>query len=342
MGFLGKVDEQGEVVWARTVGSAGYYFNGVAFDSEGNLYHGGIAVNQSPFGVLVQVLEPSSVFLAKLNSEGELIWETYSHGISLTFSVVDVTIDASGYAYMAGTFSSETFGFDQVTLTNRSTSSDAWSVREAFLARFDSDGQLSWLRGTGGDVAESSYAVATDADGNAYQLVQSNSEVMHVADQSLTNSHPPISPNQNAYHGALAVYNPQGGLVKLEHIESGYDLGGMGVAVDAPLQNVYTAWAYGPYDTHVGDFQFTSQGSNDVLIAKLALSPKPRLEIQRTPGWVHVQWDTTDPFHLEWSDALGAAAMWVTNAEPVFVSGTTNTVNLPITANRRFYRLQGD
>jgi len=113
--FVAKLDSSGNLLWFRTIGGSddewGY---SIAVAPDGSIY---VVGSTRSFGA-----GDYDVFVAKLNSDGELLWfktigtPSYEEGL-------DITVAPDGSMYIGGT---ATLG--------------------AFLAKIDSSGNLLWLR----------------------------------------------------------------------------------------------------------------------------------------------------------------------------------------------------
>jgi hypothetical protein len=96
-------------------------------------------------------------FLIKYDQAGQVVWAQAAGG-SGSDSATAIVLDAYGDAYLAGSFSGNAaFG------TNFLASSGG---TDAFLAKYDSDGNGLWARRAGGAAADAATAVAFDLRGN--------------------------------------------------------------------------------------------------------------------------------------------------------------------------------
>src|ERR1051326_2300647 len=91
----------------------------------------------------------------------DFLWAKRAGGTVNDFSDA-VAVDASGNVFVSGFFQSSTIAFDGFTLTN------ANSLYDIFLAKYDNSGNALWARRAGGDKLDYSYAVAVDASGNVF------------------------------------------------------------------------------------------------------------------------------------------------------------------------------
>jgi hypothetical protein len=76
--------------------------------------------------------------------------------------VTATAIDSSGNVYIAGYFDGATLAMDSVTLTRIGT-------RDAFAAKLNSSGTVTWAKNYGGAGATTTgYGIAVDSSGNVY------------------------------------------------------------------------------------------------------------------------------------------------------------------------------
>jgi len=136
-------------------GSSSDYGNAIALDGSGNVYVAGYS--HGTWGDPVQEYRDfSDAFAAKLDSDGNLIWNTFmgSGGPDMAYAIA---VDAGGNAYVAGA-SWESWGDPVLPFT---------AGYAAYVARLDSSGNLIWNTFLGGG-GNFSYAVVVGEGGNVY------------------------------------------------------------------------------------------------------------------------------------------------------------------------------
>ena len=139
-----KVDSAGNLLWQKNWGGPNNeYAYSIAVDSSSNIYVTGYTTSFGPGG--------SNVFLLKLDSSGNLLWQRVWGGGSGSQSGQGVAVDASGNIYVTGYTSS--FGAGNI---------------DVLLMRFDMSGNLLWQKTWGGWAVDEGSAVTVDASGNAY------------------------------------------------------------------------------------------------------------------------------------------------------------------------------
>src|SRR5437016_4436073 len=153
-----------EFLWASQLGGTkGQSGNGMAVDQIGNIYVTGIAGHKSYQSIGTHVWHNSGgeAFLVKLNPTGKLLWRQTAGGSGVDAGVA-VAADRTGGAYVAGYFSGKIkFGDVKLQAAEDKRTHD-YSPADIFLARYDAEGKLIWVRQAGGSSLDQPYAVATD------------------------------------------------------------------------------------------------------------------------------------------------------------------------------------
>ncbi|MCF8252986.1 MAG: hypothetical protein K9H61_03410 [Bacteroidia bacterium] len=134
--------------WPRIGGGEGTdAAGGVATDPSGNVYVAGTYNGSAYFGLNQVIGSSNQIFLAKYTSAGALVWIQTAGGNGED-AASSVSVDNNGNSYVVGSFrNSANFGTTTVT----SNGSD-----DAFIAKYNANGVLQWVRtlgGSGQDVA---------------------------------------------------------------------------------------------------------------------------------------------------------------------------------------------
>src|SRR4051812_28228397 len=160
--MLIKLGATGDLEWVKQFG--GRYndtINHVAVDPRGNLYVQGVFRDTAAWGGAPLTAHGGSdndVVLAKYDANGDHLW---SQGFGNAFNDVagGLTVDPAGNVTMVGSFDrSASFGpgDDHVSA----------GEADAFIARFTSDGKLTWAHSFGSDREDIAFGIAADAAGN--------------------------------------------------------------------------------------------------------------------------------------------------------------------------------
>ncbi|SCY90360.1 DUF7948 domain-containing protein [Flavobacterium caeni] len=155
------------VGWATYYGGLGTEVGtSVVVDASNNIYLSGYTNSDTniAFGGYQNSLASGNydAFLAKFNASGTLLWATYYGGTG-TDKGNAVALDPSGNVYMAGMTSSGT----GIASAGAQQGSNA-GLDDAFLVKFDPDGNRLWATYFGGEYFDEGYSCAVDNAGNVY------------------------------------------------------------------------------------------------------------------------------------------------------------------------------
>lgn len=156
--FVVKLNSSGDYVWQKGfVGPTDDQGKAIAIDSSGNLYVTGFFYSAVNFGgTTLTSAGGSDIFLLKLQgSDGSTMWaKRFGEAQDAENEAGhDVAVDSDGNVYITGKFgNSITFGGDSLTSAGL----------DAFLAKFDSEGDHIWSKRFGGVSRDAGYAVAVD------------------------------------------------------------------------------------------------------------------------------------------------------------------------------------
>ena len=167
--FLLKLDNLGNVLWAKGFGGNGNTDIGkdvaalpnggctiVGSFSDDTLHFDGNFVTSTSAG-------PSEGFIAKFDASGNNVWCKSIGGFGDDF-VNNIGIDQNSNFYVAGGFSSEIIYADTLTVSNDTTD----GTNDMYVAKYDSFGNINWLKGMGGNADELFKGLVTDAQGNSW------------------------------------------------------------------------------------------------------------------------------------------------------------------------------
>jgi hypothetical protein len=150
--FVRRYDGDGNLQWSRQVGSALFDVGlGIATDARNSVFLAGFSIEgpgSLPTG-------DQDVLIAKLSDTGDILWQKNFGTDARDSADGGVAVDPFGNIYVAGS-------------TDGVLDGESGGSRDAFLAKFDTQGDLLWLRQWGGGLREGGAAVATDVLGNAY------------------------------------------------------------------------------------------------------------------------------------------------------------------------------
>ena len=156
--FVAKLDANGSLLWNTFLGGSGDDVGyGIAVDTNGNVYVNGFSKTAWGSPILpYSALEDG--FVAKLDANGSLLWNTFLGGVGLDRGQGRITVDAAGYSYVTGQ-SNATWG------TPVASYAGSW---DGYAAKLDTNGALQWSTFVGGSSNEYGLGIALDNDGNPY------------------------------------------------------------------------------------------------------------------------------------------------------------------------------
>lgn len=167
--FVAKYDASDNFVWAKQTGTGGPQITpkDIVCDSAGNVYvTGNFSEGTVNFGSIALNCPVTvnnfnnEIFLVKFGPDGAVIWAKKAGGKYQDFGE-EIGIDNEGNIRLTGTFKSDTAYFDNDTLYT-------FGYKDIFLAKYDSSGNVLWVRGAGSPQEDECYGVGIDSLGNSY------------------------------------------------------------------------------------------------------------------------------------------------------------------------------
>lgn len=253
-----KYDENGNQLWAKAfTGPHQVGANDVGVDAAGNIYITGRFAHPNLQGSItvesttLTTFGGSDMFLVKLDPNGNLVWLRQAGSTTNGHSELGIEIDtdAAGNSVVSGIFR----GPAQFGSLNLNSSGN----NDAFVAKYDTNGNALWARAQGGSSADRSDGVAYDSAGNAY-VSGSFQGTMTLGSTTLTSAG-----SGDVY---LAKYTSNGDLLWVEHLGSATNEVVSYVAVDNnddPYVGIYTL-----DPANLGFPGVTSYGGIDIALAK--------------------------------------------------------------------------
>ncbi len=259
--FVSKIDRNGRTLVYSTYlgGNSADSGRGIAVDADSNVYI--IGYTQSTDFPLANALQGSlkgaeDAFVSKINSAGSaLTYSTYLGGNNRD-EALDIAVDTSGNAYIAGWTTSTDF-----PLANTLQGS-LKGAEDAFVSKINSAGSaLTYSTYLGGNNSDGALGIALDVSGNAY-----------ITGRTASTDFPLVNPLQKSYAGNTDAFiskinsagsaltystylggnNSDGALgIALDVFGNAY-ITGRTASIDFPLVNpLQKNYAGGSYDTFV-------------------------------------------------------------------------------------------
>ena len=169
-----QVNSQPTLDYATLLGGTSFeQGNGIAIDNQGNIYLTG-NTNSSDFPVTPNAVQNtfgggdnfgSDAFVAKISSEGNLLYSTYIGGSGDDFGT-DIAVDNLGNIYVTGNTTSANFPTINALQNNYNGGQFAG---DAFVTKISADGStILYSTYLGGQDDDESNAIAVDDNGNVY------------------------------------------------------------------------------------------------------------------------------------------------------------------------------
>jgi hypothetical protein len=157
-----------DLAWASYLGgSGGDYGYGVSVDASGDSFVTGYSASANFAGANNNSAGGNTdAFVAKVSSQGTLLWATYLGGSADDYSY-GIAVDQSGDAYITGNTNSPSFAG-----ANNEYHGGAY---DAFVAKISTAGSLGWATFLGGGGYDYGYGIAVDAAGDAFLAGQTTS-----------------------------------------------------------------------------------------------------------------------------------------------------------------------
>ncbi len=159
--YLLKYDAKGVLLWAKQAGGSDLdEAYGVALDETGNIYMTGYFSGYANFsGMHVKSNGDRDFFLAKYSQDGELVWIKQGSGVIDDYGTA-IAADRAGNIFITGVFKG--------ALNIGNTSYVSKGDKNIFIIKYNSNGDIKWSTTGGGNKADESNSLVTDAKGNIY------------------------------------------------------------------------------------------------------------------------------------------------------------------------------
>lgn len=148
------------VDWVQSAGGTSPVAEGkrIAVDAYGDsLVIGNFNGTASFGGIELTTAGSSDIFLAKYHSDGTVVWAKSAGSSGYDFAE-SISVDPSGSSFITGSYAGRaSFGALSILSTGG---------HDMFLVKYDSNGDVLWLRSAGGSSIDRGNAVAVDTAGN--------------------------------------------------------------------------------------------------------------------------------------------------------------------------------
>jgi hypothetical protein len=319
--FVTKLDPAGsDLVYSTYLGGSSYDSGlDISVDAAGAAYVAGGSSSMdfpaTPGAFGTSANGDFDAFVTKLSPTGALAYSTYLGGSSID-SATGVEVDAAGGAYVTG----NTFSTDFPTTLGAFDRSDN-SRSDAFVARLNPAGSaLTYSTYLGGVLYDTGWDIAFDAQGAMYVVGVTHSPDFPATagafDTSFDLGDPFPSPRADAF---VTKLTPAGsGLAYSTYLggSSGFHDYAYDIAVDSGGAAYITGeTSSADFPTTPGGFDTSLAGSRDAFVTKL------------DPAGSDLAYST----YLGGSDLDGSLDIAVDPTRGAYVTGTTESVDFPIT-----------
>jgi hypothetical protein len=161
--FVAKYNSSGGLIWVHSSGSVtNDDAKDIIVDSNGNSYITGFFFQTATFNTTnLTALGNSDIFIAKYRSTGDLEWVHQAGGIGIDGGE-GLAMDGEGNVYLTGAFQNTAAFFGGQTVTSNNLTIDA------FIAKYNSSGNVLWVQKAGGFNTDVGNGIAVDKSKNAY------------------------------------------------------------------------------------------------------------------------------------------------------------------------------
>jgi hypothetical protein len=247
--------------WAKSAGQGGSEAStGCALDPSGNLYATGWYTSPNLTFGAVTLTNATGIaadfFLTKYDAAGNTLWAKTYGGADGDISNA-VATDASGNAYVTGTFNGSVLVMGTFTLTNSSA-----GTNDIFVAKIDPSGNVLWAKSAGGTSHDKAFAIKVDVLGNVLVSGSFSSSSINFGTGVLNNA----STTDDIF---LVKYDQSGTAMWARSAGGVLPDAGTSVSSDS-LGNVYVAGKFGSPSVNFGTgaLNNASSGSYDVFVVK--------------------------------------------------------------------------
>lgn len=172
--FIAKFNGAGTRLWGTYYGgSGGDALSSCKTDPNGNIFITGFSENPSlstPGAYQTSIIGPVDMILAKFDGNGNRVWSTFFGGPNVD-NVRSCTVNRFGDVFITGTATS----LNMLSTPNAYQPNYNGGTNDAFLAKFDNNGNIYWSTYYGGTGSDHGYSCSTSKSGNIYLSGNTNS-----------------------------------------------------------------------------------------------------------------------------------------------------------------------
>lgn len=257
--FLAKYNYLGKLIWAKKFNGINASVSAITIDKEGNIYMTGDFTDDFYIDSTLLTSTTKNAFIAKFNTNGNLIWADKSTSTIYDCRGYNLIIDKSDNVYMIGIFQSYHISFGNITLTF--PFSAAGSGDAIFIVKYNKSGNILWAKSFSGDISSALYSGVCDNFNNLYLSGCFDSFNLQVGAVTLSNYSPYINDI------CLIKLDSLGNVRWAKNAGGNNDDLGTGIALDNS-NNVYMTGIFKSPVCHFDTIDLLNTGNYDIFICK--------------------------------------------------------------------------
>ena len=192
----------------------------------------------------------SDIYVVKYDQIGNVIWAKQIGGAGDDY-IGYLSIDNSGNLFVSGIFTSATLVFGATTLFNN-------GMDDIFISKYDTLGNLIWVKQEGGNDREMVTGICSDSNGNLFLTGIFKSSSLNISSTTLT--------NHGEFDILIAKYDANGNSIWAKN-EGGTDSDYTnGICVDLN-GNITVVGTFYYVDISIDSITLTNSGAYNILIA---------------------------------------------------------------------------
>ncbi|HYD20629.1 MAG TPA: T9SS type A sorting domain-containing protein, partial [Flavipsychrobacter sp.] len=249
--FVVKADTDGNIIWAKRAGSSQIDHSwDISADALGNVYVSGVSGSTMHFETIN--LPNADVFVAKYDSNGNVLWAKSGGTTQLGTFFVSHAVDNNGNVYLAGMYYQATsFTFGSTTIN--------WD--DGFIVKYNSAGTQQWAKNMGTAMYSTGRGYSIATDNNAIYVGGIMEYSATFLDDTLTS---------NGFNDVLVVkYDLNGNYIWATHAGGSINDGAYDLALDNNGSLLVTGYI-ASNNAEFSPYTLASEGYWDMFVGKLS------------------------------------------------------------------------
>ena len=201
--------------------------NAICTDINGNIYITGVAEPNATFGPYTLYTGWADIFIVKYDSNGNVIWAINEGSDIGQEGGYGICTDEFGNCYITGVFRGSAYFGGNSVVSN--------GGKDIFIAKYDTNGNVIWLRNAGGSEDDYSNGISIDSINNIYITGSSRSDSLYFGIYMI-----------NGTGFFIAKYDNNGNCIWVKKGDSEYSNEGLDIDVDES-GNIYATGAFLDY-----------------------------------------------------------------------------------------------